>query len=461
LAQIGVSPLVGYVNAPFSFSAADSEDLDGTIVSYDWEFPSSSGTVERSGEVVQHSFAEVGEQTVLVRATDDGGATNVAAVTVRVVNRFPVGAISVSPGLGIRGVDEFTFDATGSVDPDDPDEPLTYEWDLGPGLGEARYQSGRIVRFTFPATTDKGQRQITLRVTDSLGGTDTLVRAVGLVDELPDPNGITIAPEPVLTVGRTPRVGSVGEGLPPLTVSFSRAAGAEVTAGDEWQLVRLTTAVEVARTSAPGFTHTFGPGDAGEYQIRVVSAGGEPVTDPVALRVNAAPTASFLQAPGVGDAPRAVDFDSSGSSDPDGSIVAWRWNFGFFDAWTSSTADPTQLFTEPGRYSVTLQVTDDDGAVGQVERVVEVTGPIAAPLPPTWAGDSIQFGAIPGAESYLVSVTCGGAPVDLGIAELPPTITPRLDLPEGACPSPAVAAATVQVRKLSVLSPRSASAARP
>ena len=81
LAQIGVSPLVGYVNSPFSFSADASEDLDGVIASYDWEFPASSGTVERSGETVQHAFDEVGEQTVLLRVTDDEGATNVAATT--------------------------------------------------------------------------------------------------------------------------------------------------------------------------------------------------------------------------------------------------------------------------------------------------------------------------------------------------------------------------------------------
>jgi hypothetical protein len=51
--------------------------------------------------------------------------------------------------------------------------------------------------------------------------------------------------------------------------------------------------------------------------------------------------------------------------------------------------------------------------------------------------------------------------VDLGGGDIAPTAAPRFDLPEGACPSPAVAVATVQVRKLSTLSAPSAPGVRP
>lgn len=461
IAQIAASPLVGYVNVPFNFSAARSEDLDGTISSYDWEFPSGSGTVERSGRDVQHSFAAVGEQTVLLRVTDDGGATNVAAVTVRVVNRFPVGAVSISPDVGLRGVDEFTFDATGSYDPDDPDEVLTYEWDLGPGLGDDQFQTGEVVRFVFPASVDKGQRQITLRVTDSLGGTDTLVRAIGVVDELVDPDGIVVVPSPVLVADKTPRVGSVGAGLPPLDVTFARPPGVEIDPGDRWQLLRASDATEVTTNTTTAFSHRFGPTDSGEYQIRLVDGDGEPIAEPVLFRVNAAPTASFSPLPGATGAPRTVQFDPADSVDTDGSIVAWRWNFGFFDQWTSTTRSPTHVFTEPGRYTVLLEVTDDDGAVTRAERTVDVTGPIPTPAAPVWSAGAIEFAAVPGAERYRVAVTCGGSALDLAGGEVAPTATPRLVLSDGACPAPAVAAATVEVQKLSVWSAPSTAAVRP
>lgn len=461
IAHIGVDTLVGYANSPFSFSAAGSEDLDGSITSYEWEFPSASGTVERSGQTVEHSFAEVGEQTVLLRVSDAGGATNVAAVTVRVVNRYPIGAVAIGPERGIPGVDEFTFDATGSFDPDDPGEPLEYEWDLGPGLGPDRYKTGKIVRFVFPEDVERGQRQITLTVSDSLGGSDTLIRAVGLMDEVPLSNGIVMSPQPVLTVGKSPRVGSVGASLPPLPVAFSAAGGTALPDGAQWRLQRLGSGALVATSEQHSFTHTFGPADAGEYQVLLLDAGGDAISDPVGFRVNAAPTASFTVSPTSGDAPRAVDFESTSSTDSDGSIVAWRWNFGFFDFWTSTASRPTNIFTDPGGYSVRLQVVDDDGAVGEVTTPLTVTGPIPTPAPPAWSASSLSIAPVPAAEAYRVTATCNGAAVDLAGGLVDAAATPQFVLPAGFCPAPAVAAANVQVRKLAVWSNSSNSAVRP
>lgn len=60
-----------------------------------------------------------------------------------------------------------------------------------------------------------------------------------------------------------------------------------------------------------------------------------------------------------GRAPLPVTFDSSGSGDPDGSIVAYSWDF--MDGTTSTAANPSHEFVVPGRYTVTLTVTDDQG----------------------------------------------------------------------------------------------------
>ncbi len=55
---------------------------------------------------------------------------------------------------------------------------------------------------------------------------------------------------------------------------------------------------------------------------------------------------------------RAVFFDGSGSSDPDGSIVDYAWDFG--DGSVGSGAAPFHAYTAQGDYVVTLTVTDDD-----------------------------------------------------------------------------------------------------
>jgi hypothetical protein len=55
-----------------------------------------------------------------------------------------------------------------------------------------------------------------------------------------------------------------------------------------------------------------------------------------------------------------VTLDGSGSSDPDGTIVTYRWS----DAGGTvvGTSAKVSVKRGPGTYVFTLQVTDDDGA---------------------------------------------------------------------------------------------------
>lgn len=58
-----------------------------------------------------------------------------------------------------------------------------------------------------------------------------------------------------------------------------------------------------------------------------------------------------------GKAPLMVAFDSSGSTDPDGTITSYSWNF--MDGTFSTEANPSHTFSVAGRYPVTLTVTDN------------------------------------------------------------------------------------------------------
>jgi len=55
-----------------------------------------------------------------------------------------------------------------------------------------------------------------------------------------------------------------------------------------------------------------------------------------------------------------VSFDGSGSSDPDGTIVAYDWDFG--DGNTGAGVKPSHRYVAAGTYTVSLTVTDNDGA---------------------------------------------------------------------------------------------------
>jgi len=56
-------------------------------------------------------------------------------------------------------------------------------------------------------------------------------------------------------------------------------------------------------------------------------------------------------------------FDGSGSTDPDGTIVSYHWDFG--DGTTSEEPIIIHTYAEYGRHVITLTVTDNEGATGQ------------------------------------------------------------------------------------------------
>ncbi len=64
-------------------------------------------------------------------------------------------------------------------------------------------------------------------------------------------------------------------------------------------------------------------------------------------------------------------FSSSGSTDSDGSIASYFWNFG--DGSTSTLASPTHTYTKKGTYSVTLTVADNKGATNSTTISVKVS----------------------------------------------------------------------------------------
>ncbi|MDX1617427.1 MAG: family 16 glycosylhydrolase [Balneolaceae bacterium] len=82
---------------------------------------------------------------------------------------------------------------------------------------------------------------------------------------------------------------------------------------------------------------------------------------------NAAPTASFTYTA----TDLTVDFDGSGSSDSDGTISSWDWDFG--DGSTGSGELVSHTYGASGDYTVTLTVTDNDGATGTDSQVVSVS----------------------------------------------------------------------------------------
>lgn len=61
------------------------------------------------------------------------------------------------------------------------------------------------------------------------------------------------------------------------------------------------------------------------------------------------------------------------STDSDGTIASWSWNFG--DGGTSTVQNPSHSYAAGGTYTVSLTVTDNGGATGAKSQTVTVTAP--------------------------------------------------------------------------------------
>jgi len=91
--------------------------------------------------------------------------------------------------------------------------------------------------------------------------------------------------------------------------------------------------------------------------------------------LNQPPSASYVySATGL-----SLDFTDT-STDPDGTVVSWLWNFA--DGTTSAEQNPSHTYLIPNTYWVELVVTDDDGDTGSTLQVITVQ-----PLPGGTFGD--------------------------------------------------------------------------
>ena len=93
----------------------------------------------------------------------------------------------------------------------------------------------------------------------------------------------------------------------------------------------------------------------------------DPTTNDGGEPTNAPPTASFTYS----CTDLSCDFGGSGSSDSDGTISGYAWDFG--DGGSSTGVEVDHTFASDGTYIVSLTVTDNDGAVGSESQNVDVS----------------------------------------------------------------------------------------
>ncbi len=368
-----------------SMDGSASADADGAIASYTWTFgDGATGT----GATTSHTYASAGAYVVTLTVTDSEGATSTSTkqVSVSVTNVIATDGFERNLGVGWGSSDVGgPWMLTGSAS----------RFSTSGGAGNISLVTGQTFQALLPSVSstsarvtaefsvDKvadaqyiavvgrqvGSSQYILRLRPESGG---VLRLYVLRDG--NPIGANVLTDVALVAGQKYTASFEVAGTSPtnLRAKVWKSSESEPAA---WQITRTDT---TAANQAPGSVGVFTwlPSSAGAFAPVVTSFHSIVVVDPSTNLppANQAPVAAFVStATGL-----SVSFDGTGSTDADGTIASYLWDFG--DGSTATTATPQRTYAVAGSYTVTLTVADNAGAVHSASKAITVEAVNQAPL---------------------------------------------------------------------------------
>jgi PKD repeat protein len=349
----GDSPTASFVYSPTNpaeneniyFNASESEDPDGDIVSFDWDFgDGTSGT----GKTVTHQYGSSGSYTVLLKVTDDDGNIDTASQTVSVGdNQNPVASFFFTPSNPVVN-QVIQFNATDSNDPDGTIEE--YQWEMGDGTTLYGY----IITYQYSSS---GTYTVYLRVTDNSDNTGSTSQPITVSDNQ----------SPTASFVYSPTSPVIDE-----PVYFNAAESTDPDGSIDTYQWYFGDGVSVSGKKNQ-VEHTYL--DAGTYTVVLVVTDDSGNTDSVSKTVtvtdNSTPIASFTYSPSNPNAGEEVTFDASGSKDPDGGNLTYFWSFGHAGN-TGTAMIETYTYSTVGTYTVSLTVEDEEGKTATKSQTVKV-----------------------------------------------------------------------------------------
>jgi PKD repeat protein len=138
-------------------------------------------------------------------------------------------------------------------------------------------------------------------------------------------------------------------------------------------------------------------GSLGNYVILGTLPGGTTSSQAPVAHVSASPTS--------GTAPLYVQFTGQNSTDADGTIVSYFWNFG--NGATSAAMNPAYTYQSTGTFTATLTVTDNDGLTGSASTVISVSSSSTSTSAPFFTLHPLSTTAAPLSTVTLTAAASG------------------------------------------------------
>jgi PKD repeat protein len=317
---------LGGANYPIAFNGSASSDSDGIVVSYQWSF-GDGGT--GSGPKPQHTYATPGIYTASLTVTDNESATSAAATaTVKVLDARPV--------MWIRAVGATPSGSSLQK------SGATAGWNAGAVSAKSVVSGDAYVEF---GTGEINRAKIV--------GFNTVDTNQALADVK---FGI------LLTEVGTVQVYESG---------VRRGLFGPYTAADRFRVVLESGKISYLKNGVVFYRSLLTPTlplmvDTSLYH-KGASLAGVILAGSV---LSKAPPTALIGGPYFGWAADPVTFDASGSSDIDGQVVGYAWDYG--DGSTGTGAVAPHAYAAGGSYTATLTLTDDEGVTSTATAAVVV-----------------------------------------------------------------------------------------
>jgi hypothetical protein len=340
---------------------SDPGILDTHTATIDWGEDAGPIAAATSGNTVAGSnrYDQDGTFTVTVCITDDETTCRSADITIDNVDPgvTGIGDQTIDEGDTFGPVTLATFTDPGILDT----HTATIDWGEGAGPIAAATTATSVAGSN--RYDQDGTYPVTVTVTDDAAGTGQHGFTVFVNNVTPT---IDAGPDVAIDAGDTVTLdaGFTDPGADPWTATMDWGDGSAVEAAS----------VDQAAKTISG-SHPY-PG-AGTFTATVcILDDDDQDCDGFEVTVTAIATEPPLADPGgpyAGDEGAPISIDGSASSDGDGTIVAYRWTAGGGTFDDPTLAAPTFTAPDNGTYSITLEVTDDDGLTDTSSTTVKVS----------------------------------------------------------------------------------------